>query len=377
MSGLCRGLDAHEVSLSTAPDSDDSFVKVETIQFRYVPWKLILGELDFSTIFCLRPKINFQQDANQEWKLPDPDTGDEPITFDSGWFTFDILLRHFLLDEGSVRVATHREEEIFKADGIRIDGQLQRVPSGITAEGDVSVASFVFYNVLRFTDLESSIRFENDKLVITGLAAKSYGSTASGSGELDLGLGGPAFQANLQFERVQIEPFLADLSGPSDLADGKLNLECSINGNLNHPELLQGTGTFELLDVSLSGSSLIKSIAEILELKELVNESYPKIQAEFKIGERKFTFYRLEGQSGHLRFSVSGTVNVDRLLDLDVLLVLEPEWSKRLPEAVLTRFPPGPEGRVSLTFKVTGELEDPKTNLRERLSLPQPAPVAE
>ncbi len=374
---LLRGLDADNVTVSTSPDGGDNFLDVGTIQFRYVPWKLLLGDLDFSTITCRRPVVNFQQDANQEWKLPNPDNGEEPITFDSGWLSFNILLRQFLLDEGSVRVATHEEAEIFKADGIRIDGQFQRVPSGITAGGDVSVASFDFYQILQFTDLQSSISFENDKLIISGLKATSYGSEASGSGELDLGRDGPSFQATLNFNRIHIQPFLADLRGPSELARGKLNLQCTVKGNLNHPELLQGTGTFELIDVSLSGSTFIQSISDVLTLPDLVEETYPQIKAEFKIAEREFTLYRLEGGSDHLRFSVSGTVNADRMLDLDVLLVLEPEWAARLPSPVLSRFPPDREGRVSLTFKVTGPLDDPHTNLQERLNLPQPAPETE
>lgn len=103
------------------------------------------------------------------------------------------------------------------------------------------------------------------------------------------------------------------------------------------------------------------------------------MRAEFKLADRQCTLYRLEGRANDLRFTGGGTVDTERRINLDVLLQLSPELSQTLAAPVRTSFPTDTEGNTPISFKVTGTLKDPETNIdriiREKSALPEsPAP---
>jgi hypothetical protein len=92
------------------------------------------------------------------------------------------------------------------------------------------------------------------------------------------------------------------------------------------------------------------------------------------VGDQKITFYELEARSKDLSLTGTGYVGFDRKLDFDVLLILSPELAAQIPASSQTRFGKRENGSRTLTFKLTGTLDNPLSNLSEKLSLPVASP---
>jgi len=376
---LLRGIEASDVTISAAPDEESPFLTIDAIELRYLPWKLLFKELDFKIVRFHRPHLIFRENQDGDWDLAEGGPAMEPLTFDSGPVTFDVVLRQLEISDGTVSVSTRTRDQLLHAQGIQVKGQLKRIPAGITASGQLEVASLFFYESLRFRSVSSRMDYRNDRLVIESMEGSAYDGTLLGNGRIEFGVDAPTFLYDIQLDGLHLPPFLVDLGAPPDIVTGTLDLDCQIQGTLEQPDRLQGTGTFTVSDASLRDSTLVAGIAQTLGLEALRTLDYPEMRAEFKLADRQCTLYRLEGRAHNLRFTGGGTVDTDRRINLDVLLQLSPELSQTLTDPVRSSFPTDTEGNTPISFKVTGTLKDPETNIdriiQEKSALPEsPAP---
>lgn len=367
-----EGLESESVQIATHPDKTTPFLSISEVLMTYNPFKLFQKQIDLKVIRLDSPEVNFIQDEDGEWNIPSGESESNEITFDSGWVTFDILLQQFILTQGTVNVSNAAGEKFFSAQGIDINGQLIRVPSGIQASGNIHVSAFQFYDMLTLEKIQSSINYENRILTLPDLTGSAYQGEATGSGQIDLGIGGPTFKLQIELTQVDFLPLFLDLKGNSGLAEGKLDLQCQLEGNLNRTNQLSGTGTLQMTEVLLAESLLVKTIAEDLKLPALTDLKVDTIDGEYKFADLTFTFYRLEGLSEFVRFTANGPVRPDRSLAIDVLLILHPELAEQMPGDHLAHFRPNSEGHYCLPFQIGGHLDEPETNLRDLLNAPLP-----
>ncbi len=374
---LLTGIQLRRFELSPQPPPDrptsgGNFITIDRVGLGYRPWGLLRNRIELSDITLINPSLVFRQSPDGSWETPTFQGLDNidasALSFDSGLLRFDFFLENFLLDEGSVQVLNEQGDTTFRADSVNVRGRLGLKSRSLEADGAIGVGLLRFGPYLTLTEVESPLAYERDELRLAGLTAACHGGRTTGQGRLELGPSGPAFSLQLDVRDIDLPTLVRDLQGRSGLIDGKLGARFQISGDLRQPARATGTGDMTISGARLAGLGILNILGDILEQPDLSQTFFDSITGTYKFGDERLTFYSVEAKSAPLQLSATGAIHFDRRLDMDVLLVLSPGLAERLPEAVRASFTTRSDGLSSITFKLTGTLENPTTNLQEKIT---------
>jgi uncharacterized protein involved in outer membrane biogenesis len=367
---LLRGFSLDQILLQSGSEPPETFLKVDTALLTYNPFELFLKKLELSSIRLEQPELSFTQTQDGSWWLPRTTQDTHPV-LDTGWLTFELLLKDITLNDGTVTVTRKDGAVILQSENIDIEGHLQASEIGTQASGQLFIKKTRMGKHFIIQDMESRITYKDEVLTIPNLTGNAYGGTASGSIEIDLRIGGPEFTIALNLEDLELARLITDFKGKSQWLDGKLSTLCRITGRFEAPELLQGTGTLSISEGTLSGFGFLQELSQIFPEQRFPETTFDSITGNYKIAARKLTIYNLEAVSEDVQVTGAGTVSLNRELNIDMRLTLSPQFIALLPAEKVSQFNQRSDGSSTITFTLSGTLDEPKSNLIEKLKLNQ------
>lgn len=378
-----KGVDVEGIRVHAArdPEPGPEFLTLHRLALNYVPWRLLQRVIEFRSIQIEEPALILRQRRDGTWILPRLNTGTlaERLTFQTGLLRFRILLDDFNLVNGRLLLLAPSGETVFEARGAGLDGRLVLTPGGGRAEGNLSLREMSWANALRVDHVRSPLRLENDLLTLPAIEGEVHGGRATGAARIDLAAEGPLFAADLKVEGINLAALMEQLKSAAGLAAGTAQFTLQCSGSMRQPTLVQGTGELRIREARVSLLSGAPALARLLQIPELQAHTFTEASGTFKVADERLTFYDLEAVSDRLQLTATGSVGLDRTLDFDVLIALHPELAGRLPEASRKRLAQRADGFSSVTFKLDGTLDQPRSNLPEKIGLnaePEPAASA-
>jgi hypothetical protein len=161
------------------------------------------------------------------------------------------------------------------------------------------------------------------------------------------------------------------------LIQGRLQLNAQLSGDLTQALLIQGTGNLEVAQAKFNAIPALNKLGELLNLAPLTENEFESVRGSFKVENQKITCYELEAKSPNLSMTGTGSVGFDGKLDFDVLLIFSPEWAAQIPPAYQAQFGRRENGSRTITFKLSGTILEPTSNLPEKLNPANTAPPTE
>lgn len=363
---LLRGGSLNEVQVLSDRPSPQPFLTVEKSLLTYNPLALFMKKLELNSIVLEQPTLSFTQASNGSWWFPRAGKKTRPV-LDTGFMAFEIVLKDFSLKDGNVTAVRKAGETVLQAEGIDIEGSLKASEVGIESSGNLSIDSTRLGNHFTIHEMSSPFNYQDEVLTIPRLTGSAYGGNAAGSIEIDLRVGGPEFSIALNLENLDVAEVISDFQGKNQWLDGKLTTLCRIEGRFEAPELLQGTGTLKINEGTLSGFGFLKELAQLFPDQSFPETRFDTITGNYKIAEKILTIYDLEAVSADVQLTGTGTIDVSRELNIEMRLSLSETFTDLMKPETAAQFSKRNDGFSTITFTLSGTLDQPNSNLMQKL----------
>lgn len=192
----------------------------------------------------------------------------------------------------------------------------------------------VLYRGLAIDRLTARYRLENNVLQLEDMTGQVAGGAFNNSANIDLGRKGFAYRAKLKTQGIQADPLVSAFAPKATgTVFGLLNLDLDLAGQGTEFSVLRnyltGQGELQLQEGRLTGSNLVKGLADFLALPELSVMGFDQADGRFAIrnGRVDLTSTLV---SQDLRLAPQGDVGLDGSLDLALDLRLSPDLTDKL-----------------------------------------------
>lgn len=370
-----HGVELEEVTLRPG-DSGESRLQAASIRIHLSPLLLLRGRMEISQIAVQGAELVLRPSANGVW--PRFFAGIQPrVTLAGHVFPIGMRLTQVRLDQIRVEVRGPEGDPWLAAEGCQAEGGVNLLPGWADASGAVRIRELRLGSGLRLTNLTAPLLLANHTINLQAARAFFCGGTAEASASVSFARTVPSFAAQLALREVDVATTLEEAGARSRWAEGTLRLDAKVEGSLAQPQLARGVGQLAVEGAGMATLDVLGTIGQALGLSELRTPRFDRVNGEFKIADRRLTFYNLEGVSPLVELSGAGHVGFDGQLDLDMLLGLHPEIGDRIPANLLGRFNQRADQFRLITFKLSGPISNPTSNLPRKLLAESGGPSAE
>ncbi|MEM9398926.1 MAG: AsmA-like C-terminal region-containing protein [Verrucomicrobiota bacterium] len=346
-------------------------LNIDQIEVRYSLFHLMLRQLNLNKVHFKDSKLKIVQYKDGSWDLPELDPMLKIFTQPSIEMVgqrFALSLDKFRITNGQL-AAYHRDEwPIINLHGINLDGEFALQPDGPISSSSITVDRIVLANTFSIRNITGDLQSEHGKLSIDKWQGTAHSGTASGSASLDFTTQPAIYKIALDLDQVDLSKMITELGGAASFIYGRLNLQAGIEGDLRQVSASQGTGSMEIENANFSKLQGLRLLGRLLKINELADATYEKVHGAFKIEDQKLTFYDIEALHKSVQFTGSGSLYFDGRMDLDIMFAIEPELADRIPEEYQPSFGKRPDGYRTIVFKLAGDINNPRTNLDEKLA---------
>lgn len=224
------------------------------------------------------------------------------------------------------------------------------------------------YRGLAIDGLQARYRLENNLLQLEEVTGQVAGGSFRNSASIDLGKKGFAYSAQLATQGIQADPLVSILvPKAAGTVFGLLNLDLDLAGQGTDLAVLRknltGRGQLLIQEGRLTGSNLVKGLADFLQLPELSVMGFDQADGRFAINNGRLDLTSTL-VSQDLRLSPRGDVGLDGTLDVGLDLRLSPDLTEKLGSSGrFSRLLVDADGWGQVPLKVKGSVSRPSFTL--------------
>ena len=385
------------------------FLRADTFRLRIRLLSLFERRLIITEVSLVHPSVIWAQNANGKWRLPltapeaaaiaNPESA-VPIDIAPGGETqeppaaapvaplravakprvetatpletepaahesFTPEVRRVALSNGHFHFLVAKGKPIATVAGVNFRSSLR---NGVALHGHASIAKISLRDRFFLEQLESPVRYDAAALDFSQIKSRSAGGEITGHFSMNPADPGSPFDVSVNFREVQADRLVTDAGGPAGMVQGQVEGHLTAAGKTADADALVGNGEIYLRDGQVRQYSLLTAVGELLQIDELKQLHFDQAQAKFHINPGAVTVDELLLTSPNIRLSAVGTIDFDSKLHLNAQLAISEKVRAQLFRAIRDNFQPGPDaGYSSVSFRVSGTIDRPKTNLMDRL----------
>ena len=276
-------------------------------------------------------------------------------------------LGRFKLRRGRIVIRDAKKRETLLLEKIRLTGNLGDLTS---IPGTIRIGEATLPGIVVVGDAGSSFAYSNTGFLLPDVTASIAGGALTGEFDLNTNPTGFDYGGSFEFEGVDLGRLIAEAGGPEGAASGRLQGTLELHGADDEP--VQGKGQARLLDGEVRGYPLFSELGEILKIKELQRLRFEEGNIDYTFSDKTVFVQSMVLRSDSLSLKARGKVENGGELDFDAELHMNKKLRSRLPDLMKSNFQDAEDPDYKyVTFRVTGDLEDPKTDLLERVGLKQ------
>jgi uncharacterized protein involved in outer membrane biogenesis len=250
------------------------------------------------------------------------------------------------------------------------------------AKGSLRVSEGSWMN-LHFRDLDARLRLENGVATLEPVSMELYDGRFSGRLASDLTRVPQSFEFSGEAENIDMDPFVADQIGKSDILLGRFTGRVAGQGAGTDPtsviQSLEGEGVAKIVDGQVGKLDVLQSVGQVAgvlgqrTLANLASESatgvtkFSQLAGDFRIGGGSLNLDTVLLQSA--AFDLTGTGSVDMIssgMSGSFQLQFSPEvsgWMKEESSRAAELFWDSGSGRVVLPLGLSGPLDGARASV--------------
>lgn len=244
------------------------------------------------------------------------------------------------------------------------------------AGGSLKVAEGSWVN-LRFRDLDARLRLENGIATLDPVSMELYDGRFSGRLASDLTQIPQSFEFSGDAENVDMDPFVADQTGMSDILMGRFTGRVAGQGSGADPTTvirsLEGEGVARIIDGQVGKLDVLRSVGQVAgvlgqrTLANLASDSatgatqFSQLAGDFRIGGGALSFDSVLLQSAAFDLTGTGTVDmISSVMNGAFQIQFSPQvsaWMKQESSRAAELFWDSKSDRVVLPLGLSGPLD--------------------
>jgi type II secretion system protein N len=357
----------------TVPDPTNAnvnFAEAEALRIRFALRPLLEGRFVITECTVFRPKLIVRQLENGEWVIPlgrdrvaTEVPKDAPTTSTKG-LSFRTELQHMRLRGGSIVFLNAKNRAIVSLDKADISANIAPDRS---ATGTFEIGRSDFFGSLKPKKIGGPFTWDGRNLDFPQIQGSLAGGKLTGKYQMQT-RDSPSFTLALQLSEVLLRKLAEDAQVEPGKTEGILQGSLEMNGDPRDSASLQGVGHFELVSAQLRPVDFLVKLGELLQIDELqlLKLSHARINAT--IQDERVHIDDITLKSDNLILQGTGPVRFNGKLNLDASLMVNRKIQQQLKGVLSKNFVDSedPEYR-QLPFTVTGRVDNPKTDLLDKL----------
>jgi type II secretion system protein N len=375
------GLQIHGISVAqTEPGAPGNFLDANLFRSRFQLAPLLRRRLVIDDITLDEPRIAWRQNEKGRWKFPRSPSPERAKTVEpeipepvakpkpERVKPFVISVQRFAIEDGHVDFLTASGEPVASLANVELRAPAS--PDGALS-GTIKSSRVSIRHGALLQDLATPFTYrrgEKGSIELPDLTAKLAGGSLSGTSWLRPETDGMPFALDLHFDRVDLNHLVSSLGGMPGQAGGLVAGSLALKGEGNNADTITGGGQLSVGAGTLRQYEFLQLLGQILQIEELMQLTFQRADAQFRVSDSKVWIDQITLESPNLKLTATGKAKFNGRLDLDARLVINQRIARQLPAPIEANFTAiGDAGERYVDFDVTGTLDKPKTNLRERI----------
>ena len=238
-------------------------------------------------------------------------------------------------------------------------------------KGSIEIEKATVGSSLIVHEIQSPVTLSSDdsSISLDDITAVLGGGKLSGRFSISLPPAAPHYHANLHLAEASLNQFLLDASFGDVGAGGGIAGDLQITGSAGLGSSMEGNGTLLCTNAVIQPADFLRQIGQILQIEELQTLRLSEGKAVFAIQRGRVLIENLSLRSDNLILTAQGPVLFGGDLDLQARLLFNEKLTSRIRGFLGPQLARAPEqGYSQVAFHVSGPLNNPKTDLLERLT---------
>ena len=358
----------------TVPDPTNAninFAEVEALRIRFALRPLIEGRFVITECTVFQPKLVVRQMENGEWVIP---LGRErvelaevpkeaPTTSKKG-VSFKTELQNMRLRGGSIVFLNAKNRAIVSLDKTDISA---KIAPDRSAAGTFEIGRSDFFGSLKPRKIGGPFTWDGNNLNFPDIQGSLAGGKLTGNYHMQT-REQPSFTLALQLSGVLLRKLAEDAQVEPGKTEGFLQGSLDMNGDPRDSASLNGVGHFELVSAQLKPVEFLVKLGELLQIDELQLLKLSDARINATIQDERVHIDDVTLKSDNLILQGTGPVRFNGKMNLNASLMVNRKLQQQLKGVLSRNFVDSedPEYR-ELPFTVTGRVDNPKTDLIDKL----------
>ncbi len=377
------------------------FLEAQSFQLRVEFWSLFSSRLVIRQVLLIKPEVVWAQNSSGQWRLPElppeermpapvpatktadkavlasplpvtpvsPDESPSPnesLLASSPPPVFTPEVQRVTLKDGDFTFLDSAGRVIAKFLGLDFHSSFR---TATELKGNATVKKISLRDRFFLEDLESPLRYDPIELAFSNISAQCAGGMINGRYQMQPQAVDSPFTAEVKFRELEVEKLVTNAGGPSGMIQGRVEGFLDAAGKTADSNALSGHGEIVLRDGRLQQYSLLVALGQILQIDELTQLQLEQAEVKYHIDPGIVKIDELILRSPNIRLTATGTVTFNGKLRLNSQLALNDKIRRQLFSPIRENFQPIPEpaGYAAVSFRVSGTVERPKTDLMDKL----------
>ena len=339
------------------------------VRFSLVP--LLNRRFVITECTLFEPKLIVRQLENGDWFIPMPpariqvpEASSEPSLPVAKGATFKAELQHFRLRGGNVVFLNAKNRAIVTLDRTDIRGQIALDSS---AAGTFEIGKADFFSWLKPRKIGGPFTWDGKILDLPGIQGSLAGGKLIGKCRVESNEQ-PSFVLGLQLTGVLLRKLAEEAQLEPGKTEGVLQGSVDLAGDPRNSDSITGTGHFELVSAKLTPVDFLVKLGKLLQIDELQLLKLSDARVDVTIRDERVQVDDIVLRSDNLILRGKGPVRFNGKMNLDAQLLFNLKLQHQLRGVLGKNLVDSedPEYR-QIPFTVTGRIDNPKTDLLDKL----------
>lgn len=281
---------------------------------------------------------------------------------------YSVEIRRYHIEDGRAEFIDRKGAVIGRLSGLSVTGT---ITADHLVEGDLEVDNLEIGEQIFPHHLRAHFRqMKPDHLAVTDLRC----SLADGKIHAEIHVvtkrnAVPEFYLTGDVKRISIPKLIAEASGNEAGTTGTLNGVFELRGNPLDIRTLLGHGDFSLESAQLRPWDFIQQIGLLLRVDELQMLKLHQAALRIDVKDQRVWLTDMTLRTENLVITGRGPIKFDGKMSLDGRLMVNEKIQRELGGLLGDNFTPSEDANYKqVTFKVSGRLDRPKTDLIEKVT---------
>lgn len=368
------GLVLKEISIPDVQNPELNIIRAAALQIKFAWWPLLQRKFVISDIVLTKPDVLVRQSSQGSWvlfPLPPPEglaaaparESPEQLVASPG-ARFTVHIRRVRIRGGHATIVDSQNRPVISLNETEFDA---RVTDEGRTEGRVAIGSADVAGVLKPKAIAGDFTWDGSVLDVPNITGNLADGKIKGKYRLDAP-SGQQFALRLSFDQAQLKKLAEEAGFASESAQGFARGEATLGGNLQSAASVDGNGSIELIKAQMQPLDFIQKLGQVLNVDELQVLRLKDARAEFRIRGDRVNFRNITLQSENLILSGKGPIRFNGRINMDGALHVNEKLQRQLKGVLSNNFVPSDvAGYVQVPFDITGSLNNPKTDLLDKL----------